>query len=109
MAMANATSIRRRLGTNSRERLPPVGRVKVSYKCPMCDSENQSDLMYIPHKRGQKHPATSSSYWCSRCGARHIIDYRVFKRRDGTPRIKVYHFKAGEEEFVKRFKVLAWC
>jgi len=107
--MANNPSVHGRLDADRRAGISAIKKVLVSYKCPECSAENQIDLMYIPHKRGTKHPATSSSFWCSKCQVRTMIDYRVFKRRDGTPRLKVYHLKVNEVDFVKRFKVLAWC
>lgn len=86
-----------------------IRKVRVSFKCPVCDKWTEEELMYIPTKRGKPHPKTASSHWCNHCGVRHSIDYRIFKKRDGSPKIKVFKLSSNEKEFVRRFKVIAWC
>lgn len=84
-------------------------RVKVSFKCPGCETLLKIELLYIPTSRGKEHPKTILSESCNRCYARNEIDYRVYKQRGGEAKLKIFELKSNQKECVRRFKVEQWC
>lgn len=79
---------------------------KFEYLCPTCDKKVWQDFsMLTPASASVQ---TTNSYWCKNqdCGVTHKVIYRLFKKRDGEPKIKVFEFISNGEPYTKRFKPL---
>ena len=88
--MGNHTSICRRMDTGNH--LYNIETVRVEYKCPIYHRKDKANLMYIPHMRNKKHPPTISAFRYNFCNAKAKINYRIFKRRNGTFKLKIFYF-----------------
>jgi len=79
---------------------------KYEYECPACKKKVEREFSMVrPAIASVK---TTNSYWCKnvRCGATHCVTYRLFKKRNGEPKIKIYAFTSNGEAYVKRFRLL---
>ena len=85
------------------------GRVKIGFKCPVCSCEIQTDVLYLPTKVGvEKHPQTVRSVWCDKCNNKSILDYRIYRKRDGSPKLKVHKLIFDGKECTRRYKIISW-
>lgn len=85
-----------------------IDKVRASYKCPCCNTRLITELMYLPQYRKKSSPQTVTSTWCNKCETRSTVEYRVFKKRNGKPGLKVFKLTSGENEFTRRFRLLGW-
>lgn len=85
-----------------------IKKVNAIYKCPQCNKHIVVSLMYLPTKWKRDHPETKTCHRCQFCDAKNIINYRVFRKRDGSPRLKIYELTSDNEKCKKYFKHLQW-
>lgn len=80
--------------------------VTYQYQCPTCKTKvARTFSMITPASASVK---ITTSFWCknTRCNATHRITYRLFKKRSGEPKMKVFDFTSNGEKYIKRFKLL---
>lgn len=65
--------------------MPELQDTNVSYVCPKCRNRQVANFCYIPKKsrtRGSKSSLVRDR-WCSRCGAKHTIQYSLEETSKG--------------------------
>ena len=102
--MEHDSSICGGVDNDRREQLSLLTEVPIRYRCPECGHKVSTNLLYFPTKWGRVHPQTAVSNLCARCGTRNTLEYRVFKRRDGSHRLKSFKMMSGDRQLKRGFK-----